>query len=156
MGLGAQPSHAKDAQERHRLAELLFGREHPAEALLELDKIQAKELSADPSIRYVRARILDALARRKEAEPLVSDPTEVTSSYSRWWAIRGRWARERGDGAAADSSFVEAVAQDPFEVEAACEGLDLPGSAPIGSPGGRSPLLCDAARKIGEPPLGQD
>jgi hypothetical protein len=153
LGLGGAPSNMRETRDRHRLAELLFGREHPQQALEELEEIQAKgDLETDPSLRYVRARVLEALARTKDGEGLVGDPREVAAPYAPWWGIRGRWARMRGDAAVADPSFVEAVAQDPFDVEAACESLD-PASAPS-DPAAR--LLCEAARKMGEPPLGKD
>jgi hypothetical protein len=165
LGLGGAPSNMRDTRDRHRLAELLLGREHPQQALEELDAIQGEgtsassrrgqhegDLESDPSLRYVRARVLEALARTKDGEGLVGDPKEVAASYAPWWAIRGRWARARGDAVVADPSFIEAVAQDPFDVEAACESLD-PASAPSDPAAG---LLCEAARKMGEPPLGKD
>jgi hypothetical protein len=98
--------------------------------------------------------LLEAAGRtdEKETQALVADPKDVTSSYGPWWAIRGRFARLRGDDKTADSSFIEAVAADPLDVEAACEGL-LPTSRPA-NPGGRT--LCEGAQSSGEPGIGQD
>ena len=152
MGLGGAHANARDTHERMRLAELLYGREHPEQALAELAQIPAKDFGKDPSVRHMKARTLEALDRRKEGEPLVADPKDVSASFSGWWAIRGRWARDKDDLAVADPAFVEAVAANPFDTEAACETLD-PAKSPTAA---EARLLCEAARKMGEPPLGKD
>jgi hypothetical protein len=161
LGLAFDAPHGKlrDVRERVRLAELLYGREHPRAALVELDKIPGAptasgtagtgEFAADPSIRHLRARVLEALGTVEEAAPLLADPKAVSASFGPWWAIRGRTAR---DPAIADPSFVEAVAADPLDVEPACRTLD-PATLPEDAV---ARLLCDAARKMGEPPLGRD
>ena len=48
---------------RARLAELLMGRSHPAEALVEMDRVTSAQALEDPSLRYLRARVLEALGR---------------------------------------------------------------------------------------------
>lgn len=150
---GAPPAPLRDMHERVRLAELLVGRSHPSEAVQELDLIKATDAMVDPSLRYLRARSLELAGRGKEAEPLVADPKEVLVSYGPWWAIRGRWARDRGDSqGVGEPSFVEAVAADPFDIECACQSLDENATPP--DPMGKA--LCDAARHRNEPPLGQD
>src|SRR5262249_53087856 len=78
---GKEPPNMRELRERARLGELLLGREHPAEALLELDKITGKDSLADASLRYIRARCLEALERGKEGEALVADPKEVLAPY---------------------------------------------------------------------------
>jgi hypothetical protein len=160
--LEASPTKLKDARERVRLAELLYGREHPRQALEQLDKVPGApvasgsggtgELAADPSIRHLRARVLEALGQKEEAAPLLADPKDVSTSFGPWWAIRGRFAKDRGDLSVAEPSFAEGVATDPFDVEPACRSID-PAFVPE-DPFAR--LLCEAARKIGEPPLGRD
>ncbi len=154
FGLGSDASMGdlKDLRDRVRLAELLLGRDHPAQALLELDRVKSPVALDDPSVRYLRARIFEALERTKDGEPLLADPKALLSSYGPWWAIRGRFARARGDDATAGSSFFEAVAADPFDVEAACEGLAA--AATPGDPAAKP--LCDAARGRGDPPVGRD
>lgn len=147
FGLGAAPPSLGDSRERSRLAELLLGRGHPAEAGLELDKIPA-EMFTDPSLRYLRARTFEANGKEKEAGELVDDPKVWLASYGPCWAIRGRLARVRGDAATATASFEEAVAHDPLSVEAACESLTPEGS--------KSAPLCEAARARGEPDVGRD
>jgi hypothetical protein len=103
-------------------------------------------------VRWLRARALEAAGRRPEGASLVADPKQVLSSFGPWWAIRGRWARLDGDEPTATASFIEAVAADPFDPEAACETLD-----PNASPSDPSKkALCDAARGAGEPDLGGD
>jgi hypothetical protein len=155
FGLGdkhEKTSVLRDLRDKLRLAELLIGRNHPAEALTQLDQLKNASLTEDPSFRYVRGRALEALGRGKEAEPLFGDPKETLASYGPWWSMRGGLARTRGDEAVADSSFGEAMGDDPFDVEAACEGRD-----PARGPKDSSKLpLCETARARREPGLGQD
>ena len=139
----------RDVSARARLAELLFARKHAAEALAQIDRIATPETLEDPSLRYLRARIFEALGRSEEAAPILADPKDVVSSFGPWWAVRGRLARARGDEPLAGSSFLEAVANDPLEVEAACETLD-------GAVGGVSNTLCDASRARKEPDIGKE
>ena len=154
-GLGAAPPNLREIRERARLAELLIGRSHPEAALSELDQMRGphiKDAMTDPSLRYVRARALEGAGRAKEGEPLVADPREVLSSYGPWWALRGRWARLRGDNGTADPSFAEAVAADPLDVESACQTFDVGQNS--SDPAAKA--LCDAARHRNEPALGRD
>jgi len=157
FGLGAHPPDTRDLRDRMRLAELLYGRSHPKSALFELDEVKTGISGDDPSVRSLRAHILGALGRKAEGEPLVHDPGEVIASFGPWWAIRGRWLREDGDRPGAEASFVEAVATDPLDVEAACETED-PASLETDDPGRGvpNPGLCDAARARNEPLLGRD
>ncbi len=137
-------------RDRSRLAELLLARGHAGAALGEFDRIGdagGARLAADPSVRWLHARALENAGRREESEALVADPSKVVSSYGPWWALRGRWARMRGDDVEASESFAEAVAADPFHPEAACETIE-PGALP------KDPdkvPLCDAARAAAEP-----
>jgi hypothetical protein len=151
FGLGAAPPGMGDSRERARLAELLVGRSHAPEALMELEKVPESML-ADPSLRYLRARSLEGAGDVKAAEALVADPKAWLTSYGPCWAIRGRLAKSRGDAPLADISFAEAVAHDPFSVESACQALAP--DAPL--PPGPGAPLCEAARRRGEPDLGKD
>ena len=153
FGLGANPPGLGDSRERSRLAELLLGRDHPGEALTELDRIPA-EMLADPSLRYLRARVLEADKNIKGAEALIDDPKAWITGYGPCWALRGRLARSRADSAVADESFLEAMAHDPLGVEAACETLPGPAEAP--RPGGQGAPLCEAARSRAEPDVGRE
>ena len=152
FGLGATPPGMGDSRERSRLAELLLGRDHPSEAVVELDKIPA-EMLADPSLRYLRARVLEADRNVKGAEALVDDPKPWITSYGPCWAVRGRLAAARGDAAVAEASFAEAVAHDPLGVEAACQASPRAEAAPGG---GQGMPLCEAARKRAEPDVGRE
>ena len=165
FGLGGEKGDGeklRDLRDRTRLAELLLARDHPREAVSELDRIALagspvapeawERAMGDPSVRWLRARALEAVGRREEGEVLVGDPKQVLSSYGPWWAIRGRWARLRGDEPTAATSFIEAVAADPLNAEAACESID-PASAPS-DPAKKA--LCDAARSTGETPFEAD
>ena len=169
FGLGGEKGDGeklRDLRDRTRLAELLLSRGHAREAVSELDRIALagspvapdawERAMGDPSVRWLRARALEAVGRREEGEPLVADPRQVLSSYGPWWAIRGRWARLRGDEPAAATSFVEAVAADPLDPEGACESID-PAAIPsdIGTDAGKR-ALCDAARAAGEPAFEAD
>jgi hypothetical protein len=146
-GLGTTPPNARDVRERMRLAELLDARNHSAEALKELDKVTDPP-AEDPSFSGLRASVLHHVARDKDAEPLVSDPKKTYASYGPWWAIRGELAAARADQPTADASFAEAVATDPFDLDAACGSRKLDAPAPI-DPSMR--LLCEAARARNEP-----
>jgi hypothetical protein len=149
FGLGGAPPGLGDSRERSRLAELLMGRGHAPEALAELEKIPA-DMLGDPSLRYLRARVLEGAESVKLAEALVEDPKQAMAGYGPCWALRGRLARRRGDHVAADTSFAEAVAHDPFGIESACQALPegLDSAPPHGAP------LCEAARKRADPDLG--
>jgi hypothetical protein len=151
FGLGAQPPGLGDSRERARLAELLLGRDHAPEALLELDKVPETML-ADPSLRYLRARVLEANDKAADAEKLLEDPKQWMASYGPCWAVKGRLARAKDDKTAADTAFFEAVAHDPLGVETACRDLLSKSAAP---PGQGEPL-CEAAKKRAEPDLGKD
>ncbi len=151
IGLGAMPPNAKETRSQMRLAELLDARHHSAEALLELAKL-AHPPEDDPSFDALKAGVLDRAGKAKEAEPLVADPKKVAGDYGPWWAIRGVLARARGDNATADASFAEAVATDPFDLEAACGTRDR-SAAPPADP--TMKLLCDAARSRNEPADGE-
>jgi hypothetical protein len=145
-GLGGTPPSAADSRERSRLSELLLGRGHPNEALLELDKIP-ESLFADPSLRYVKGRVLDAKGDPRGAEALLDDPKAWIATFGPCWALRARLARDHGDLGVAESASAEALAHDPFAEETACSTADR------SVPGGP---LCDAARKRDEPDLGRD
>jgi hypothetical protein len=144
-GLGASPPSGPDARERARLAELLFGRDHPVEALLELDKIPESMLP-DPSLRYLRARVLDARGDAAAAEALVDDPKAWIASFGPCWALAARLAGARGDHVAAGGGGGL-----PAPAVAAPDDASAAGGA-----GGGSTALCDAARRRGEPDLGKD
>jgi hypothetical protein len=152
FALGADIPDARDLRERVRLAELLLGRGHGKQALAQLDRIKTEGANDDPTVRYLRARALEADGRLSDAAPLVADPAEVSAPYAPWWALRGRLARVRGDHGVADLSFVEARGGDPLDVEAACEGLE-PTSRPRDV---RLHPLCEAALARQEPGVGQD
>lgn len=150
-GLGTTPPGLGDSRERARLAELLLGRGHGSEALGELEKVPNDMLS-DPSLRYLRARVLEATGGVKQAEQLLEDPNGWVASFGPCWAVRGRLARARSDQPTADVSFAEALAHDPLGIETACQALAPDAPLPPGSGG----PLCEAARSRGEPDVGRD
>jgi hypothetical protein len=134
-------------REHVRLAELLIGRGHGRDAASELDTVNGTLLT-DPHVRYLKARALEnAKESMDDARRVLGQPADLYGSYAPWWAIRGRFAAAEHDASAA-SDFVEAIAQDPFDIEAACESLD--GMAKAGDP------LCDAARAAGTPDVGRE
>jgi len=153
FGLGGSPPGVSDSRERSRLGELLLGRDHPAEALSELDRIPA-EMLADPSLRYLRTRVLEAEPNLKAAEALVDDPRPWITGYGPCWAIRGRLAASRGDAQVAEASFGEALAHDPLGVEAACRASPRAEAGPPA--GGQGAPLCEAARQRAEPDVGRE
>jgi hypothetical protein len=143
--LAAETKDTRTMREHVRLAELLIGRGHGRDAATELDSITGPLLS-DPHVRYLKARALDKESM-DDARRVLGEPAELYGSYAPWWAIRGRFAASALDPSAAND-FVEAIAQDPFDVEAACESLD--GVTKAGDP------LCDAARASGTPDVGRE
>ncbi len=168
FGLGGDHEDAdklRDLRDRSRLAELLMGRGHAPEAVAELDRSELagapvageawERAMGDPSVRWLRARALEAAGRAGEGAPLVADPKQVLSSFGPWWATRGRWSRGRGDEPTAVASFEEAISADPLLPEAACETLD-PHAPPLADPA--RARLCDAARQAeqGQPEFGAD
>jgi hypothetical protein len=142
----------REVRDRSRLAELLMARGHATEAAQELEHIPAEEGATDPSMRWLRGRVLEASGHRDDGAALVADPRDVASSYGPWWALRGRWARAAGDEGTAVVSFDAAVAADPMDAEAACETIEGH-ETPAGADRAR---LCAAARAMGEPPFGDD
>jgi hypothetical protein len=167
-GLGddhAEAGTVRDMRERVRLAELLAARQHPAEALVELDAagvrapaasvdLQARAaVMGDPSLRWLRGRVLEDAGRREEGAWLVADTADVVASFGPWWAMRGRWAAARGDETGALESFGQAVAVDPFGPEAACGEA----SGASGASGAREHgPLCAAARAYPPSPFDAD
>lgn len=149
-GLGGPLPGGNDTRERSRLAELLLGRNHPDEALMEIDKVP-DNLLPDPSLRYIRGRILEAKGDSTAAEALVEDPKAWITSFGPCWALRARLEKNRGDAPLSVSSSAEALAHDPLSVESACGTPDGQDTSP---PGGGP--LCDAAKKRGEPAIGRD
>ncbi len=161
-GLGGKHDAAgwRELRERSRLGELLLARDHAAEALTEFAQGDTAALApgagapaaSDPSLRWLRARALEAADRADEARALVGDPQEVAAPFASWWATRGRLVRKAGDEPSAVSSFLEAISADPFDLEAACETTS-PTQPPMDLL--KTPL-CDAARARGEPVFGGD
>jgi hypothetical protein len=163
LGADRKPSTTwRQLRDRTRLAQLLLSRGHGDEALMELDRMDPDgkgsaigapaRATTDPSARWLRGRALEMAGRREEGAPLVGDPADVVASYGPWWALRGRWARSRGDDDTAVRSFFEAVAADPFDPEGACEAADPPA---VPARPSRSPL-CDAARAYEAPAFDAD
>jgi hypothetical protein len=141
----------REERDRSRLADLLMARGHAAEAGQEIDRLPGEVGDTDPSMRWLRGRVLEAEGKRGAGANLVADPSQVSSSYGPWWALRGRWARADGDEGTAVTSFDAAVAQDPLDPEAACEAID--GASPADPDRAR---LCAAARAREEPTFGDD
>jgi hypothetical protein len=166
LGLSAGGGHGtmlRELRERGRLAELLGARQHPSEAITELDTVAQHAgragslglpaaVAEDPSFHWLRARLLEDAGRREQAqtEGLMADPARVEAPYGPWWAMRGRWALLRSDVPVATDSFASAVALDPLGVEAACGTLDAAG--PPAPPPFADPALCAAARAYPDAP----
>ena len=145
---GSPPTGAGDAHERARLAELLLGRNHPVEAFAQVEKVP-ETLFSDPSLRYLKGRILEAKGDAPGAGVLVDDPKAWIASYGPCWGLRARLAFAKSDAGEGNASLNEAIAHDPFDISTACMRPD-PAVTPTESP------LCVAARKRGEPDIGND
>ncbi len=153
LGLGAMPG-LHSSRERVRLAELLLGRGHPAQALDSL-KTLSHEMLADPGVRSVKARALEASGRADAAMNLLKDPSEWASSYGPCWALRGKLARS-WSADEADRSFAQAWAYDPLAVETSCQANAAAESALGPEREKAGAALCDAARARGEPEVGRE
>ena len=120
---------------------------------MEIDKVP-ENLLPDPSLRYIRGRILEAKGDGAAAEALVEDPKAWITSFGPCWALRARLEKTRGDASLSASSSTEALAHDPLSMESAC------GTPPSFEPQSTTPPgggpLCDAAKKRGEPGTGRD
>ena len=96
-GLGANAArHGRLARADAARGAAPLGRDHPNEALTEIDKV-SESLMPDPSLRYLRGRILEAKGDKTGAEALVEDPKAWIASYGPCWALRARLERARGD-----------------------------------------------------------
>jgi hypothetical protein len=152
--LGGPPRGLRDIQDRARLAELLLGRDHPGDAVTELEPLEAAAWQ-DPSLRHLRGLAFEAAGSGAVVEASLGEPKDVAGPFGPWWAIRGRFARIRGDEPTAEGYFQEGVANDPLDVEAACETLDA-ASSPAAPALGAAAELCEAARQRGEPRVGRE
>jgi hypothetical protein len=144
-GDAISPEVFRDMRDRSRLAQLLLSQGHAEGALGELDRIGpagAARGAIDPAFRWLRGRALEMAGRAEDADPLVADPAQVSSSYGPWWALRGRRQRARGEEAPATVSFFWGLCADPLEPEVACEVMQEP--------------LCAAARARAEPVFEDD
>ena len=146
FGLGPPPQGMADARDRHRLAELLVGRSHAKEALLELAKVP-RDHFLDPSLRYVEARAHEAAGAPAEAAAAIGEPTEWLTGFGPCWAVQGRLS-VASDPKKSASAFAEARAHAPFSFEAACESR--PGTPPT-----TRSALCEAATARDEPDVGR-
>ena len=138
---GSFPNGAK-VQRHTRLGELLQERGHHRAAEKHFRK--AHELAPhDASIRCGLSISLEALGQRGEAEELVRRLEDVHHEIGVWYALHGRYARDRGENDVAADAFEVGVYLDPLGEEVACEG-EKDGSAPADP---RKAALCQAARK---------
>lgn len=138
---GGRLRHASEARRHVQLGELLRARKHHAAAETHLRK--AHELVPnDALVRRHLAHAVEAQDRRSEAEPLVASIEDVHAEVGAWFALHGRYARERGEEEAAVRALATALLLDPLSGEAACEGKT--GAALPSEP--RKEALCKAAR----------
>jgi hypothetical protein len=145
----------RQQRDRMRLAQLLLSRGRADGALKQLDRLdalgpgltaEARERQArDPALRWLRGRALEESGSPDQGAHLFGDPLSVLSPFGPWWASRGRWERRAGDENAAGASFVQAVANDPFDAECACEVTHGDPPATIATDASRA-ALCSAAR----------
>jgi hypothetical protein len=143
FGLDPPDKDISKVRDRARLADLLLDRKHPEAALVELGKIKDDNFT-EPQLRTMKIQALTYAGKKDEAEALTAEPKDVVVPYGPWWAMRGVLAQTKGDGATAEPAFAEAVAFDPFGVEAACRTADRGGNGAAPDPA--TTLLCEAAR----------
>ena len=143
---GKNTQKMRELAERVRLAELLYGRGHFAQALAELTRAEEQGQN-DPRFRYLRGKILEALQKAGSsasdegaALAALGDPDVFWSSYGPYWALRAQLETTQ---LARDFAGIEALRADPLGKETAC---GLVGNEP----------LCEAAAPSKVPSLGQD
>jgi hypothetical protein len=143
FGLDPPDKDLSKVRDRARLADLLLDRKHPEAALVELGKIK-DDTFTEPQLRTMKIQSLTYAGKKEDAEALTAEPKDVVVPYGPWWAMRGVLAQAKSDGAVAEPAFAEAVAFDPFGVEAACRTADRGGNGAAPDPA--TTLLCEAAR----------
>lgn len=125
----------REVRKRVRLGELMLGREHADAATEELRRAAALA-PREPVVRALLARAHFEGKRNEDARTEVDDPTKVSSSDARWWAMRARLVE-----ADAERSRRAALASAPYAPLAACaEAPGLARSAELDA-------LCEAARR---------
>lgn len=138
---GGKLQNAADVRRNAQLGELLRERGHHRSAEKYLRR--AHELAPhDALIRHHLAHALEAEGQKSEAEALVSKIEDVHSEVGAWFALHGRYARERGEDEEAEGALGVGVWLDPLNAEVACEGktgADLPVDS-------RKAALCQRAR----------
>lgn len=135
----------REAELRHdaSLGELLRARKHDAAAAKLLRR--AHELAPhDAALRHHLARALEGTGHRDEAERLVARIDDVHAEFGPWFALNGRFSRDKGQEADAERSFGVGIRLDPFDDEVACEGKVAP---EVPSEALRE-ALCRAARAV--------
>ena len=154
---GSDVSNARQMRERIRLAELLGARGHHAQALKELDAIDALPgVQRDPRYRALRGRTLELLSRLEDAKRALGDPKDLYVSYGPFWAVRGRvGTAEPSFPWGGNAAYEEGISIDPLDVEIACRVLDARATA-AGAKDSPTASLCDAALARKEPLLGAE
>ncbi len=136
-----------------RLGDLLWARGH-AGAAQKAYEPALKALPREAAIRWRAARAALGAGEPEAAKSALGQLTDIDILHGAWSALDGRFARDRGDGQAADKAFALGVAVDPLAVDVACEGhWERPASgadaAPLHAPADpERRALCDEARKI--------
>ncbi|HTM43464.1 MAG TPA: hypothetical protein VL137_00840 [Polyangiaceae bacterium] len=104
-----------------RLGALFFEAERFRLAAEQFD--QALKYDSDQvTLRFDAARSWLAQSKDEQAQSDLGDLAGISQLHGGWLALHGRFLRQHGDDAAANASFDLAVAVDPFNPEAACEG----------------------------------
>lgn len=125
----------RELRKRVRLGELMLGRRHPDAASEELGRASALA-PREPVVRALLARAHFEAERAEQARAEVDDPSKVSSSEARWWAMRARLV-----AADAERSRKAALASAPYAPLAACaEAPGLARSAELDA-------LCEAAKR---------
>jgi len=148
----AMPVDARNRARKVRTGELLFDRGAVALSAERFRGVLAADPN-DPVIRWRLGRSLIAGRMDDRAAPLFESSEGLESANSGWFALQGRFRRDRGlpDD---KESFDFALALDPYLEDAACEGVfgipDAAGqrSEPATAVAGSKRALCESARKI--------
>ncbi len=128
-----------------RLADLFYRRGHydAASATIEPALDAAGDLAL---VRWRAARAALADHRPQDAEEALGGVSDIDIVHGAWYALKGRFWKERGEVDQARRAFDLALSVDPLFDEVACEGHLK--TEEFSSPSAEREALCKAARAI--------
>jgi hypothetical protein len=151
-----EPISLRERARQIRTGELLEARGLAGQAV-ERFRVALSAEPHDASVRFLLGKSLIEAGDAASGAPLFESVKDVDAGHPGWFALAGRYRRDKGDPEA-NSFFDWAVAIDPYLEEAACEGrFASPSISQNGASSAAPPAvpeaperraLCESARKI--------